>query len=73
MKKITFTLEPIADSNGIEVPTLIKSTEDGGKIDKEPWGNVQEFDRLFETCARKWGSDWDLEKVCVAITESEIR
>lgn len=72
---IRFALEDVADSNGIVVPTLVKYTKikDSDQPEtREEWGNVHDFDSLFNACVSRWGSNWNLEKVIVAIRESEI-
>lgn len=66
---IKFSLEPKADANGVEVPTLIKKV-DG--LPDEDWCSVQDLDRLFNACVQRWGSNWDLEKVMTAVRETEI-
>lgn len=74
MVKVSFKLEKVQDPRtGTEVDTLIKYVEvDGKGPEGEPWCNVMELDQLFSACASKWGSNWDLQKVIVAIQESEI-
>lgn len=65
-----FTLEHRQDETGDIVPTLIKRDELGREIDE--WCNVKELDQLFEACVSRWGKNWNLEKVMVAIRESQI-
>lgn len=72
---IKFVLEKREDpSTGIPVDTLLKQTVDAdGKVsNEEPWGSVIDFDKLFNTCVKKWGSNWDLDKVCTAINEADF-
>lgn len=64
-----FKLEKVANQNGTGVPTLVKYHADGTR---EEWGNVDDFDRLFNACSNRWGTNWNLEKTCIAILESEI-
>lgn len=52
-----------------EVPMIMLIHPDGRK---ESWGDVEDFDDLFKACHERWGGNWDLNKVCVAIKESEI-
>lgn len=75
MFKVSFALEKRADENtGVEVDTLVKYTENenGIKDSGEPWGNVMEFDRLFDVCSRRWPRGWDLNKVMTAIQECDF-
>lgn len=60
-----FTLEKKKGSFG----ELFKTRDDGTK---EAWGTIEDFDRLFDECVKKWGNNWDLNKVLIAIKESEI-
>jgi len=64
-----FELRKVKDGLGYEVDTLVK-VEDDGKEDL--WCNVRELDVLFSTCVRRWGSNWDLEKVCTAVREADF-
>lgn len=61
----TFTLEKKTGSLG----ELIKTHDSG---EREPWGTVEDFDQLFDACVKRWGKNWDLNKVCVSIRESNI-
>jgi hypothetical protein len=70
---VRFELKKKEDSTGQLIDTLTKITEKDGKTTEEDWGTVQDFDRLFNTCVAKWGSNWDLEKILVAIRESSIK
>lgn len=69
MSKVTFKLEKVEDNTGTPVDTLVKYVE--GK-EGEPWINIQELDKLFDTCVARWSSNWDLEKVLTAIREAEF-
>lgn len=75
MKKIYFKLEEIPTAmTGIPVPTIVKySGEEGQPHDREEWCTVLEIDQLFDTCVRKWGANWDLNKVCTAIQEADFQ
>lgn len=65
-----FTLEDVKQpATSVTVPTLVKYHDDGRR---EEWGNVQDFDQLFDTCVSRWGSNWDLNKVCTAIRECDF-
>jgi hypothetical protein len=57
------------DQNGTESDALVK-IEDSGTEDV--WCTVQDLDTLFDTCVKRWGSNWDLNKVCTAITECDF-
>lgn len=66
----SFTLEKVADEGtGTMVDTVIKKHDDGTR---EEWCSVLDLDRLFDTCVSRWGKNWNLEKVLIAIRESEI-
>lgn len=66
---IEFKLETVTSPNtGASTQALVKY--DGSN--REEWGTVDDFDQLFDCCVRRWGKNWDLEKVKTAITESEI-
>lgn len=67
---ITFTLEKKADENtGVMVDTLVKKVT--GKPD-EDWCTVTDLDQLFDACVRRWGSNWNLEKVKMAIMDCGV-
>lgn len=65
-----FALEDRLDKVGVMVPTLVKYDD----LDPagEEWGNVQDFDRLFDACVARWGRDWDLDKLIATISETQI-
>lgn len=65
----TFTLEKKEDSIGQTVDTLVCHVE--GKPD-EDWCTVPELNQLFDVCVKRWGGNWDLEKVKLAILECEF-
>lgn len=71
---IRFALEMVPNSVGVSVPTLVKYKQAtrGAPEEREEWCSVEDLDALFETCVARWGSNWNLEKVLVAIRESEI-
>ncbi len=64
-----FELRKVRDHLGTEIDTLFK-IEDTGL--EEAWCSVRELDYLFATCVKRWGSNWDLEKVTQAIRECEF-
>lgn len=67
---ISFSLEKRPHARtGALLDTIIKREE--GKPDDE-WCNTQELDELFEACVARWGSNWDLNKVKLAISEAEF-
>lgn len=71
--KVYFKLEKVTDEKtGTEVDTLVKYTEDNGKVTTDPWIDVISLDQFFDACVQKWGNNWDLNKVKIAIRESEI-
>lgn len=73
--KIYFKLEKVADENtGQEIDSVVqyKEQKEGEAPIRDVWCSVVDLDRLFSTCVDRWGSNWNLEKVCIAIRESEI-
>lgn len=74
MQKIYFKLEKIKDENtGQEIDSVVQYKEDEkGNIEKDVLCSVLDLDRLFNTCVDRWGKNWNLEKVLIAIRESEI-
>lgn len=39
---------------------------------EEPMGCAEEFEELFQVCEERWGKNWNLEKLKIAVAESEI-
>ena len=74
MRKTRFALEKIEDEQtGQTVDTLIKYTKDGDAPEtSEAWGNVLEYNQLFDACVKRWGDNWDLNKVVAAVIECEF-
>lgn len=74
MRKTRFALEKIEDeATGVPVDTLIKYVKEGDAPEvAEPWGNVMEYNQLFDACSARWGTNWDLNKVIAAINESQL-
>lgn len=67
---INFSLEKRPDyQTGEDKLTLVKKED--GKPDDE-WCTIDDLNQLFDSCVARWGSNWNLEKVKVAITESQI-
>jgi hypothetical protein len=64
-----FELRKKKDSLGYESDALIKIADDNTE---EQWCTITDLDSLFNTCVDRWGDNWNLEKVTVAIRESEI-
>jgi len=74
---VQFTLKKVPNERtGNPEDALIKETTDDatGKVtESEQWCTVNELDRLFETCARRWPDNgWDLEKLMVAVNECDF-
>ncbi len=72
---IRFSLEKIADGNtGGMIDNLVKHTMDDAAAEEtsEVWCSVQDLDILFSACTERWGDNWDLNKLVVAIKESQI-
>jgi len=74
MRKVRFALEKIEDeATGQAVDTLVKYTKDGEQPEtSETWGNVVEFNQLFDACVKRWDNNWDLNKVVTAVLECEF-
>jgi hypothetical protein len=73
--KIYFKMEKEADKNtGQMIDSVVRyeDTENGEEPKRNVWCSVIDLDQLFSACARRWGENWDLEKVKFAIRESEI-
>lgn len=67
---VEFKLEKKPNRNGTLVDTLVKY-----ETDKEPedWTTIEELDRLFEACVRRWNENgWDLEKLITCVNECEF-
>jgi hypothetical protein len=54
---------------GTPLPTVVKK-EDGAPDDE--WCTIQDLDELFEACVTRWGTNWDLNKVKMAVAEAEF-
>lgn len=78
MPKISFAVEKVNhETTGQELDAIVKTTVtevEGAatKIEKETWTTIIDLDRLFDKCVKKWGSNWNLEKLMAAIDDSEI-
>jgi hypothetical protein len=69
----TITDFVLEEKNGIKV--LIKLTLDKNTkevLHKETWGDMEDFDDLFQACFDRWESNWDLNKVMTAIRECDF-
>jgi len=65
-----FEIKKITDEDtGAVLDSVVKVVD--GKED-EVWCSIADLNKLFESCVTRWGSNWDLNKVCVAIVESNI-
>jgi len=72
---IKFELQKVENERtGALEDALIKITTDStGKSESEQWCTVNELDRLFEACSRKWATNgWDLEKLMVCVNECDF-
>lgn len=79
--KISFAIENVTEENtGQELDAVVKTSKHIEEFEgevlppdiKETWCTILELDSLFNKCVKKWGSNWNLEKVMVAIDDSEI-
>jgi hypothetical protein len=70
---VYFKLEKVADENtGQELDSVVQYKENNGKSEREVWCSVLDLDQLFSACVDRWGKNWNLEKVKLAIRESDI-
>lgn len=72
---ISFKLEKVPNENtGQEIDSVVqyKQDEKGGAPERDVWCSVVDLDRLFTACVDRWGKNWNLEKLMIAIRESEI-
>jgi len=70
-----FKLEKRPDASGRQVDTLVKCVGNPDSVlgaEEEEWCTVNDLDRLFEACARRWPIGWDLEKLITAVRECEF-
>lgn len=65
-----FIIKPVLNEDtGALLESVVKVTP--GQ-DDEVWCSIQDLDTLFSTCVDKWGGNWDLNKICVAIKEANF-
>lgn len=64
----TFKLETRANDQGVVAPSLIRELNG----EEEYWCNTQELDLLFQACATRWGSNWNLSKLITSVVESDL-
>ena len=72
---VKFELQKVENSRtGALEDALVKLTTDGlGNTEAEQWCTVNELDRLFEACSRRWAENgWDLEKLLQCVSECEF-
>ena len=74
---VEFKLEKVLNEDtGTEKLSLVKYTPVSSgaatNTEREVWFAIEDIDRLFDTCVKRWKDNWDLDKVCVAISESQI-
>lgn len=68
-----FKLEKRCDDNGQMLDTIVKYTlKEGEEEQEEKWCTIVELDQLFDACVKRWGSNWDLEKLKTAVVECEF-
>lgn len=78
MPKISFAVEKVThETTGQELDAIVKTTttefvDRAPEVQKETWTTIIDLDRLFDCCVKKWGSNWNLEKVMAAVSDSEI-
>lgn len=70
MPKVTYTLEKKEEPrSGVMIDTLVKTRE--GQ-EPEALLDVLELEDLFDACVRRWGDNWDLNKLKTCIAECEF-
>lgn len=75
---VEFRIEKITDEQTGQVLDAVVKVTTSAKYGDEPtetketWCTILDLDRLFEGCVRRWGNNWNLDKVLTAISESEI-
>lgn len=77
---ISFAVEEITDEKTGQKLNAIVKTVTSAQVpgeppvaeEKEVWCTILDLDRLFDKCVKKWGSNWNLEKVLAAIDDSEV-
>ena len=66
-----FEIKKIEEENtGASLDSVVKIVD--GKPD-EVWCSIAELHNLFTACVTKWGDNWNMEKITVAVTESDIK
>jgi len=71
--QMEFKLEKVPDDNtGQLLDSIVQYKTEGGQTVRDVWCSVMELDRLFSACVDRWGGNWNLEKVIIAIRESDI-
>lgn len=71
---VQFVLKKVENERtGALEDALIKETTVNGQTESEQWCTVNELDRLFEACQRRWSvNGWDLEKLMVCVNECDF-
>lgn len=71
---VKFTLEKVENERtGALEDALVKHETLEGKTESEQWCTVNELDRLFEACSRRWEANgWDLEKLMTCVNECDF-
>lgn len=65
-----FVIKMVVDEEtGSALDSVVKTVD--GKED-EIWCSISDLNKLFDTCTSRWGSNWDLNKVCIAIQEADF-
>jgi len=55
---------------GTKTQSIVELDDSGAVVDV--WCSIQDLDTLFNTCVDRWNKNWDLSKVCLAISECEF-
>ncbi len=75
---VRFALEKeTSPRTGALVDAVVKYSHPNPTLGQEPeerevWCSVEELDRLFEAASKRWGRNWDLEKVLIAVREADF-
>ena len=66
-----FELREMDDQKtGTKTQSIVELDDSGAVVDV--WCSIQDLDTLFNTCVDRWNKNWDLSKVCLAISECEF-
>lgn len=70
----TFVVKQVQNERtGALENAVVKETTVNGVTESEQWCTIDELDRLFEACSRRWSvNGWDLEKLMTCVNECDF-